>query len=273
MNPQPITEKFIDECLRIQIKSKASPSSTNWFLLPNILFTKFSAKDFISILKDPVWIKATKSYWILWQIKTEQDIKKFSFEKKTSMATTLIDILFQSGHSYSDLVVRYADGILLRQALKVCEDFRLKRLVNRGLKSKDYRARKIAVKYCQTSKLHKMLQDSRKEVRMAAIERLGMHNIAHKVIDDPAIDIRLGAAVCLDDMDVIQEILELETQKVQDILNSNKKYKTISWLSKGRLIKIIAKLPKKQLLYNLDVKDAGGFVKNLVEAKLYETQE
>lgn len=269
MIPQDLTKKMVDDCFRALIKNRRVP--TNWFLLPNIVFLKYTKADFISVLKDPIWIKATSVYWVMWGIKSEADIEKTAYSDKLSIIRALVEILFQSGHPYADLVVKYADGLLLRAALKRCNDARLKTLANRGLKSVDYRTRRVAVKYCPTSKLDLMLKDPRREVRAAAIERLGMHNVAEKVIDDSAVDIRLGAAICLERNDIIEDVLNSEFQKVQDFLNSNNKPNP--WISKERLMKIIAKLPKKQLLYHLDVKDAGGFVKDLVEAKLYETQE
>ena len=117
MIPQDLTKKMVDDCFRALIENRRRPYGPNWFLLPNIIFSKYTKAEFISVLKDPIWIKATNSYWVMWDIKSEADIEKTAYSDKLSAIKTLVEILFQSGHPYADLVVKYADGLLLRTAL------------------------------------------------------------------------------------------------------------------------------------------------------------
>lgn len=262
MKQEKLTEDFATQCFdsRVQIYSS---TGANWFLLPELVFSKYTKKQFIKILKDPVWIKVSISSNYFSYDSTGDDL---TFKQKISSILMMIGVMFQVDHSYTDLIVKYGDGIILREAMKSCEDYKLKALSLRGIKSKDFRARKQAVKFCPVNRLKPMLKDSKKDVRAAAIERLGIHNVADELINDPAVDIRLSAAIVLERLDVIESILESESEKVSSYTAG------APWVSQCRISKIISKLPKKKLLYNIDLKDSGIFVSKMVEAKLYNNE-
>ena len=268
MNPKQETVKFIEEYLEVVFKSKDS----NVFTQPNKLFEKISKAEFIEVLKDPVWINMTQSYIYSYTVK-HYGYKNLEMKMKLGFAGNLIYYVFKSNHPYSELIVKYADGLLLRTAIESCIDNNKTKMVLRGLKSKDFRVRKVAARYCPVSKLESLLKDPRREVRWSAINRLGLHNIADKLLDDPAIDIRLNAAIFLERSDVIEDILEKEYDNFLKVLNNCNKNTGLSYQSQSRLMKIISKISKQELVYNINLQEAGSSVKKMIEARLYEVGE
>lgn len=244
-----------------KVEAKIRISEGNWYLSPAIFFSHISKSTFLKMLKDPHWIGAPKpQVWASDLYFRSMHPEGEKLYKKVGRLTELIKLMLYTDHPLIDEIVNHSDGLLLRIAISTCDDFRLKKMSLRGLKSKDALTRKAAVSTCPHSKVKKFLKDPRKEVRLAAVERLGMHNIAEQMINDKAVDIRLRAAVCLEDVEVLKEILDKEADKIKQYT---------SWKTQSRITKIMSKMSKQDVVYNLDFKEAGSYAKKMIEAKLY----
>lgn len=264
MNPKEITKKFADEFLEAVYQKK------NLFSYPNYVFSRLNQDDFIEVLKDPVWINLSQSYINHYDFKTLQ-YKNAPLHKKLGYSSYIVSFMFSVNHPYCELIVKHADGLLLRNAIESCKDTNLTKLTLKGLKSQDFRVRRLAAKYCPVSKLNKVLKDPRREVRWSAINRLGLHNIAHKLVEDPAIDIRVSAAIALDRQDIIEKILESESDKFLEMLDDKGIfYCSLSYEKQSRLLKLLSRIPKKKIPEHINLKEAGTLIRSMLEAKLNE---
>lgn len=251
-----VTEDFINSYFEITKEIFSIGKSKNIFLGPSKIFKQYSRDDFKNVLEDPYWIKARDYNLFFYRSNI------LTTPERSVLIKGLIKSMFCLDHDNLDLVIKHADGILLWQAIRSCSDVRLKVLSKRGLSSRSIKVRKEAAKYCTFDLLiNKALKDSRKEVREIAIKRAGLHNVADLLLNDKSVNIRLDAAIAANRGDIIIEIFKKDADKI-DL------EKHLPYSVRSRMMKVIGKMSKKEVTYNLDVMDAGALVKALIEAKL-----
>lgn len=233
-----------------------------------------SLKDFKSLISSDAWINMKKSqnigfynykmpkHYNSLQIRNDFKVKYMPIddENLSFFIEQICNAIIAYNHPWKDHVVKGSKGLLLLRALRACEDSSIREMSIRGLKSKDHRVRALSTKLCPVDKVEAMLLDKRKPVRQAAIKRLGIHNVADKLLKDPAMDIRMDAAISVGDSKVIADIIEKDK-------NSLGRYS--SWTAAARIARALKNMTKKEIIYNLDLANvSSSWVNDIVRMKI-----
>lgn len=219
------------------------------------LSSSLSEEDFIKVLNHKNW--KTKELRVL-------DMVYYRIQANLH---SVIQSLSRVNHPYLDLVFKYAEGAVLRTAILAIPDYRSEPLINKALKSKDYKIRKFAVKICHVNKLSPLIKDPNKAVRKEVIKRLGANNIAEKLLEDKDISIRLKAATFLRRQDVAKnifpELMERLEAEIKQCKNSTKVFR-----AEVKIAQCLDLLDIKELPFYLDAKNISPFLAKFIEDKL-----